>query len=205
MGPITIINSFIIKWSLIKINKYIKNLNAFYNSTRFRWSKRSNKRDFGLKPPKNNSKDNKEKKETVEDRIINRCKNVQNVCSSVINKHPFYGPIRKVIECKTGKDYITDEELAPSERLDRGFDVVSEIADTFGMDIPEKIERVNEAHVNLLSQLESEKGSEPDNSKNRPKSRSNSRDRSRSRSRNRNRDKNMNKKGRKGNSQKNRK
>ena len=167
--------------------------------------------DFGLKPPKNNSKDNKEKKETVEDRIINRCKNVQNLCSWAINKHPFCGPIRKVIECKTGKDYITGEELAPSERLDRGFDVVSEIADTFGMNIPEKIEKVNEAQVNLLRQLEGEKGSEPDSLKSRSKSRSNSRDRSRSRSRNRNinrnrnRDKNRNKKGRKGNCQKNRK
>ncbi len=40
--------------------------------------------EFGLKPPKNDSKNNNEKKETVEDRIIKRCEIVQKGCSLLI-------------------------------------------------------------------------------------------------------------------------
>ncbi len=48
--------------------------------------------DFGLKP-----KDNKEKKQTVEDRIIERCEKVQEFCSSAIDRLPIYREVRKAI------------------------------------------------------------------------------------------------------------
>ena len=72
--------------------------------------------EFGLKPSKNNSKDNKEKKQTVEERIINRCKLVQRGCSLALDQHPYAGPVKNAIELKTGKDFITEEELTREER-----------------------------------------------------------------------------------------
>ena len=164
--------------------------------------------DFGVKPPKNNSKDNKEKKETVEDRIINRCKQVQKACSSIIDELPYCGAAKKAIECKTGKDYITDEKLTPTERINRGVDVtlgiVDTVADTFGMIAPRAVVAAKQL-IDIT--VVSKKASEQDKSKNRTKNRNRSRSRSRSRSksRNRSRDKDRNKKGRKGKSQKKRK
>ena len=155
--------------------------------------------EFGLKPSKNNSKDNKEKKETVEDRIINRCKLVQEACSSIIDELPYAGAAKKAIECKTGKDYITDEKLTPSERISRGVDVASGIVDTvadaFGLklpEIPKRVKMVKKIVELVRGQMEQ------DISKNKPKNKSQSKSRSRSRSR----DKDNKKKGRKGKTQK---
>ena len=148
--------------------------------------------DFGLKPPKNKSKDNKEKKETVEDRIINRCKLVQEACSSIIDELPYAGAAKKAIECKTGKDYITDKKLTPSERISRGVDVASGIVDTVAGAFDMIGPRLVVAAKNLIDiTVVSKKASEQDKSKNR--------------NRNRSRDKDRNKKGRKGKSQKKRK
>ena len=164
--------------------------------------------EFGLKPPKNNSKDNKEKKETVEDRIINRCKLVQEACSSIIDELPYAGAAKKAIECKTGKDYITDEKLTPSERISRGVDVASGIVDTVAGAFDMIGPRLVVAAKNLIDiTVVSKKASEQDKSKNRTKNRNRSRSRSRSRSksRNRSRDNDSNKKGIKGKSKKKRK
>ena len=68
--------------------------------------------EFGLKPPK---KDN-ENKQTVEERIIKRCERVQQICSMALDQHPFAGPVKGALECISGKDYITEEELTPGER-----------------------------------------------------------------------------------------
>ena len=159
--------------------------------------------EYGLKPAKNNPKDNKEKKETVEDRIINRCKKVEKYCSSVIDNLPYYGAAKKAIECKSGKDYITDEKLTPKERINRCKEVASGIKDTladaFGLkcQIPKRVKMVKKIVDMVKEGLEKEL--EPDSSKNKPKNKSQSKSRSRSR------DKDSNKKGRKGKSQKNRK
>ena len=162
--------------------------------------------EFGLKPPKNNSKDNKEKKETVEDRIINRCKLVQEACSSIIDELPYAGAAKKAIECKTGKDYITDEKLTPSERISRGVDVASGIVDTVAGAFDMIGPRLVVAAKNLIDiTVVSKKASEQDKSKNRTKNRNRSRSRSRSKSRNRSGDEDRNEKGRKGKSQKKRK
>ena len=155
--------------------------------------------EFGLKPSKNNTKDNKEKKETVEDRIINRCKKVQKYCSSAIDDLPYYGAAKKAIECKTGKDYITDEKLTTSERIKRCKEVASGIKDTlvdaFGLklpQIPKRVKRVKKIVEILEEGLKKE--IESDNSKNKPENKGQSKSRIRSRSR----DKESNKKGRKG-------
>ena len=79
------------------------------------WTDQINE-EFGLKSPKNDSKDNNEKKETVEDRIIKRCEMVQKGCSLLLDQVPRWGAIKSAIEYKTGKDYITDEVLTPEER-----------------------------------------------------------------------------------------
>ena len=68
--------------------------------------------EFGLRPPKKNN----EKKQTVEERIIKRCERVQKICSMALDRHSFAGPIRGAMECISGKDYITEEELSPGER-----------------------------------------------------------------------------------------
>ena len=68
--------------------------------------------EFGLKPPKKNN----EKKQTVEERIIKRCERVQNICSMALDLHSFAGPVRGAMECISGKDYMTEEELTPGER-----------------------------------------------------------------------------------------
>ena len=155
--------------------------------------------EYGLKPSKNNQKDNKEKKETVEDRIINRCKKVQKYCSSAIDDLPYYGAAKKAIECKSGKDYITDEKLTPKERINRCKEVASGIKDTvadaFGLklpEIPKRVKRIKKIVELVRGQMEQ------DISKNKPKNKSQSKSRSRSRSR----DKDNNKKGRKGKTQK---
>ena len=79
------------------------------------WTDQINE-EFGLKSPKNDSKDNNEKKETVEDRIIKRCEMVQKGGSLLLDQVPRWGAIKSAIEYKTGKDYITDEVLTPEER-----------------------------------------------------------------------------------------
>ena len=144
--------------------------------------------EFGLKPSKNNPKDNKEKKETVEDRIINRCKKVQKYCSSAIDDLPYYGAAKKAIECKTGKDYITDEKLTPIERINRCKEVASGIKDTlvdaFGLklpQIPKRVKRVKKIVEILEEGLKNE--IESDSSKNNPENKSQSKSRIRSRSR----------------------
>ena len=155
--------------------------------------------EFGLKPSKNNSKDNKEKKETVEDRIINRCKKVVKYCSSAIDDLPYCGAAKKAIECKTGKDYFTDEKLTPNERINRFKEVASGIKDTVAdafelklPEIPKRVKMVKKIVELVRGQMEQ------DISKNKPKNKSQSKSRSRSRSR----DKDNNKKGRKGKTQK---
>ena len=158
--------------------------------------------EFGLKPSKNNPKDNKEKKETVEDRIINRCKEVQKNCSSAIDELPYYGAAKKAIECKTGKDYITDEKLTPIERINRCKEVASGIKDTlvdaFGLKLPQMSKEVKLAKKTVETLAKLKKEIESDSSKNKPKNKSQSKSRSRSRSR----DKDSNKKGRKGKNRK---
>ena len=127
--------------------------------------------DFGLKPSKDNSKDNKEKKQTVEERIIQRCQQVQKKCSSIIDVLPYYGAARKAIEYQTGKDYITEEELTPTERAKRGKEVVegieSTVADICGLKLPKRI-KAHRKILNLAKDilLEDEKGRESVEAKN---------------------------------------
>ncbi len=64
--------------------------------------------EFGLKPPKNASKDNNKKKQTVEDRIIKICEMVQKDCSLLLHQLHIYGTVKTAIECVTGKDFITE-------------------------------------------------------------------------------------------------
>ena len=52
----------------------------------------------------------------MEERIIKRCERVQNICSMALDLHPFSGPVKSAMECISGKDYITEEELTPAER-----------------------------------------------------------------------------------------
>ena len=85
--------------------------------------------EFGLKSPKNDSKDNTEKKETVEDRIIKRCEMVQKGCSLLLDQVPRWGAMKSAIEFKTGKDYITDETLTPEERKNCAVGAVAGIGD----------------------------------------------------------------------------
>ena len=85
--------------------------------------------EFGLKSPKKNSKDNNEKKETVEDRIIKRCEMVQKGGSLLLDQVPRWGAIKSAIEFKTGKDYITDETLTPEERKNCAKRAVAGIGD----------------------------------------------------------------------------
>ena len=92
------------------------------------WTDQINE-EFGLKSPKNDSKDNNEKKETVEDRIIKRCEMVQKGCSLLLDQVPRWGAIKSAIEYKTGKDYITDEVLTPEKRKECAIGAVAGVED----------------------------------------------------------------------------
>ena len=92
------------------------------------WTDQINE-EFGLKSPKNDSKDNNEKKETVEDRIIKRCEMVQKGCSLLLDRVPRWGAIKNAIEYKTGKDYITDEVLTPEKRKECAIGAVAGVED----------------------------------------------------------------------------
>lgn len=72
--------------------------------------------EFGLNPPKNNSK-----KGTVEDRIIKRCERIQKVCSIALDHHPHFGIAKGIYQCIKGKDFVTEEKLTPGERALSGF------------------------------------------------------------------------------------
>ena len=126
---------------------------------------------------------------------------MQKYCSSVLDELPYCGAAKKAIECKTGKDYITDEKLTPIERINRFKEVASGITDTlvdaFGLpQIPKRVKRVKKIVEILEEGLKNE--IESDSSKNNPENKSQSKSRIRSRSR----DKDSNKKGRKGKNRK---
>ena len=69
--------------------------------------------EYGLNPYKNNSKNNNNKKQTVEDRFIKRCEIIQKVGSLVLDQHPEFGIAKGIYKCITGKDFITEEKLTP--------------------------------------------------------------------------------------------
>ena len=104
--------------------------------------------EFGLKPKKDNKK-------TVEDRIIKRCESVQKDCSLLLDQIPRYGSIKSAIECATGKDFITEEELKPKERVKCAIGAVAGIEDfvpsnmelggltKVGLDILNMVDQIN--------------------------------------------------------------
>ena len=183
--------------------------------------------EFGLKPSNNNSKDNKEKKQTVEERIINRCNLVQRGCSLALDQHPYAGPVKNAIELKTGKDFITEEELTPAERAMAGLGVVFGVAKPLAkvakigpiglaaieaiddsLEIGDMMKSGTDAlELGMDAVLEKKKERDADKAKNqqRNKSRSKSRSTDRSRSRNRNKDKGESKNEKRGRPQKKKK
>ena len=139
--------------------------------------------EFGLKPPK------KDNKETVEDRIIKRCESVQKDCSLLLDQIPRYGSIKSAIECVTGKDFITEKELEPKERVKCAIGAVAGIEDF----VPSNMEiggltKVGLDIINMVDQINStkevlERENERDEELNRNRNRNKNRNRSRSRSR----------------------
>ena len=140
--------------------------------------------EFGLKPPK------KDKKETVEDRIIKKCKSVQKDCSLLLDQIPRYGSIKNAIECATGKDFITDEELKPKERVKCAIGAVAGIEDfvpsnmkiggmtKVGLDILNMVDQINSTKEVL--EREEERDEELNGNGKRNRNRSRSRDKSKS-------------------------
>ena len=138
--------------------------------------------EFGLKPPK------KDKKETVEDRIIKRCESVQKDCSLLLDQIPRYGSIKNAIECATGKEFITDEELKPKERVKCAIGAVAGIEDfvpsnmeiggmtKVGLDILNMVDQIN----STKEVLEREKERDEQLNRKRNRNRSRSRDKSKS-------------------------
>ena len=79
--------------------------------------------EFGLNPPKNNSK----KKETVEERIIKRCERIQQVGSLALDQHPTFGIAKGIYECIKGEDFVTQEKLSAGERALCGFSALTSL------------------------------------------------------------------------------
>ena len=140
--------------------------------------------EFGLKPPK------KDNKETVEDRIIKRCESVQKDCSLLLDQIPRYGSIKNAIECATGKDFITDEELKPKERVKCAIGAVAGIEDfvpsnmeiggmtKVGLDILNMVDQINSTKEVL--EREKERDEQLNRNRKRNRNRSRSRDKSKS-------------------------
>ena len=140
--------------------------------------------EFGLKPPK------KDKKETVEDRIIKRCESVQKDCSLLLDQIPRYGSIKNAIECATGKDFITGEEFGPKERIKCAIGAVAGIEDfvpsnmeiggmtKVGLDILNMVDQINSTKEVL--EREKERDEELNRNRKRNRNRSRSRDKSNS-------------------------
>ena len=140
--------------------------------------------EFGLKPPK------KDKKETVEDRIIKKCKSVQKDCSLLLDQIPRYGSIKNAIECATGKDFITDVELKPKERVKCAIGAVAGIEDfvpsnmeiggmtKVGLDILNMVDQINSTKEVL--ERDKERYEELNRNRKRNRNRSRSRDKSKS-------------------------
>ena len=140
--------------------------------------------EFGLKPPK------KDKKETVEDRIIKRCESVQKDCSLLLDQIPRYGSIKNAIECATGKDFITGEELNSKERVKCAIGAVAGIEDfvpsnmeiggmtKVGLDILNMVDQINSTKEVL--EREEERDKELNGNGKRNRNRSRSRDKSKS-------------------------
>ena len=156
--------------------------------------------EFGLKPEKNVSKGNNEKKQSVEDRIIKRCKNVIKGCSLALDQVPRTGAIKNAIECKTGKDFITEEELTSEERKKCAIGAVAGIPDfmpnniSIGgipgavLDLFDFVDKINT--INDLKDFWKEIQSENENESKRESPKRKERERSRSIRRKRNNDKN---------------
>ena len=112
---------------------------------------------------------------------------MQKYCSSAIDDLPYYGAAKKAIECKTGKDYITDEKLTASERIMRFKEVVEGIKDTlvddFGLKLPQMSKEVKLAKKTVETLAKLKKEIESDSSKNKPENKGQSKSRIRSRSR----------------------
>ncbi len=70
---------------------------------RYWWFKRSNRRKLGLKPPKNDSKDNNMKKESIEDRIIKKCEMAQKDCSLLLDQIPRWDQWKVQYNVQLGK------------------------------------------------------------------------------------------------------
>ena len=140
--------------------------------------------EFGLKPPK------KDKKETVEDRIIKKCKSVQKDCSLLLDQIPRYGSIKNAIECATGKDFITGEEFGPKERIKCAIGAVAGIEDfvpsnmeiggmtKVGLDILNMVDQINSTKEVL--ERDKERDEELNRNRKRNRNRSRSRDKSNS-------------------------
>ena len=176
----------------------------FMNEKDFDDLKEEIQEDFGLKPK------NDEKKQSVEDRIIGRCNLVQAACSSALDYVPYYGSIKSAIECKTGKDFITDEKLTTGERVMCGVGAV--IGGTHCLAKAANLGGISRALIDVASDLEGinslandvpnflmDNGHEIINeidqykARNQQNNKSRSRNKSKSRSRSRSRDKSKNK------------
>ncbi len=53
-------------------------------------------------------------------------KHVIKGCSLALNQVPRTGSVKNAMECITGKDFITEEELTPKERVKCAFGAVEE-------------------------------------------------------------------------------
>ena len=160
---------------------------------------------MGLKPPKNDSKDNNMKKESIEDRIIKKCEMAQKDCSLLLDQIPRYGSIKNAIECATGKDFITEEKLTPKERVKCTIGVVAGIEDF----VPSNMEiggltKVGLDIINMVDQINSTK-EVLEREKERDEELNRNRNKNRNRSRSRSRDKSINNKGGRGKAQKKKK
>ena len=58
---------------------------------------------MGLKPPKNDSKDNNMKKESIEDRIIKKCEMAQKDCSLLLDQIPRWDQWKVQYNVQLGK------------------------------------------------------------------------------------------------------
>ena len=150
----------------------------------------------------NNSKDNKEKKQPVLDRIIKRCELVQRGGLLALDLHPYVGPVKNAMEFITGKEFITNKKLNLKERAKRAPGVITGIGTGIKyldnvLNLVDQANLVNDVlELNKDIDEQKERKREYDRIKNMNKNNSRNRSRSRSRSRNRTINQNSNNKGR---------
>ena len=67
--------------------------------------------------------------QSVEDRIIDRCRRIQKGCSLALDLHPYAGEVKGAMELITGKEFVTDEPLTPKEKGRCALGMVSDLID----------------------------------------------------------------------------